>query len=164
MLFNQLLDLVYHSSSILTDELCDSLIKILGENTECSLQTGEITDVIEKILINNLNNYFYTKTSLIEFKFLKNSGLNIGDFIIINKDYENKFDVCHKLNIYKYLIVIYFLDDNSMIHFFSKMHEINPKKGDVVIFPIAWFFVYKILKKNPDLNNIYLFNNVLKEF
>jgi hypothetical protein len=161
MLFNQLLDLVYHSSSILTDELCESFIQNIGDSDEYILP---ISDIMEKILLNDLNNYNNTKNSLIEFKFLKINGLNIGEFIIINKDYENKFDVCNKLNIYKYLIVIYFLDDNSTIRFFSKMHEINPKKGDVVIFPIAWFFVYKILKKNPDLKNIYLFNNVLKEF
>jgi hypothetical protein len=163
MLFSNLLDLVYHSSSVLTYEICDFLTEKLGESTDSTL-SSENEDVVEQILVKCLIDYIQNKNSLIEFKFIKSHGFKIGEFIIINKDYGIKFDVCHNLNIYKYLLVLYFLDDNSVIDFFNKSHEIHPKKGDVVIFPIAWFFVYKILKKNPDLKNIYLFNNVLKEF
>ncbi len=164
MLFNNLLDLVYHSSSALSNNFCDSLLNILGSDTELALPPGDTFNNIEQILIYNLIDYINDKNALIEFKFVKHTNLKIGEFILINKEYDIKFDVCHKLNIYKYLLVVYFLDDNSLIRFFNDAHEISPKKGDIVIFPIAWFFIYKIIKNNPNMNNVYIFNIVLKDF
>ena len=189
MIFNQLCDLVYNIKSSLSFELCELLLKILGNNEiltipnnvqpkpilnntftvnmvyepNSSNQLSDINFLLENILKNDLTKYIEIKTSLIEFCFINSQNLNIGEFTIINKEYYNTFEVCHQLNIYKYLMVIYFLDDNSIITFFNT-YILNPNKGDVIIFPIAWFFVYKITKKQQNLNNIYIFNNIIKRY
>lgn len=188
MLFNELLDLTYHEPAMLSNEVCDLLLKIVGGNstfifpnnlkpstttnntytieTEHNITSPEQLAILhlllENILLNDLTKYINIKNSLFKFKFICTERFRIGEFTILNQDFQNTFDVCHALNIYKYLMVIYFLDDNSKITFFNN-HTIELNKGDVVIFPIAWFFVYKILKKNQNENNIYIFNNVLKE-
>jgi len=169
MLFNQLIDLIYHAPQRLSNDLCESLLTILGDNTteftvKYDEEHSQLAIVLEEVLTNDLQSFITTKNALISYSFVTLSGLNISEFIIINNDeYHNCFDVCHTLTIYKYLMVMYFLDDNSIITFFNT-HDIHPKKGDVVIFPIAWFFVYKIAKKNKDIRNVYVYNNVLKQF
>ena len=161
MLFNQLLDLVYQDQSLLSNDDCDLFVNMLGDKTEFIISDNN--NILETSLESVLTNYIQTKNYLIKYNFLKKDGLIIGEFTIINKDYCNTFDVCHSLNVYKYLTIIYFLDDNSTIIFFNN-HTIHPSKGNIIIFPIAWFFVYKIIKKNENNNNIYIFNNVLKTY
>lgn len=159
MLFNELCDLIYHApSGILTDEF----LKLIDNKTECVLESDK-DDILEKNLLIHLSYYFQTKNELMKHDFIKSTGISIGQFTIINRFYNNTFDVCHSLNIYKYLMVIYFLDDNSAITFFN-IHTLYPSKDDIIIFPVAWFFIYKILKKNENQNNIYIFNNVLKAY
>jgi hypothetical protein len=161
MLFNQLLDLIYHSQYSLSNDDCDLFVNMLGDKTEFII--SDTNNILETSLQSILTNFIQIKKNLIKYNFLKKDKLSISEFTIINKDYYNTFDVCHSLNIYKYLTLIYFLDDNSTIIFFNT-HTIHPSKGDVIIFPTAWFFVYKIIKKNKKNNNIYIFNNVLKTF
>jgi hypothetical protein len=169
MLFNQLTNLIYHAPQRLSNELCESLLTILGDNiTEFTVKYDEehsqLAILLEELLTNDLYNFITTKNALIPYSFVTLSDLCISEFTIINNDeYHNRFDVCHTLTIYKYLMVMYFLDDNSIVTFFNT-HDIHPKKGDVVIFPIAWFFVYKNAKKNKDIRNVYLYNNVLKQY
>ncbi|MFY7730990.1 MAG: hypothetical protein ACOVRN_15835 [Flavobacterium sp.] len=159
MLFNELRDLIYHAPS---EILIDEFLKLIDNKTECVLESDKDV-ILETNLLTHLTYYIQTKNELMKHDFIKSTGLSIGQFTIINQFYNNTFDVCHSLNIYKYLMVIYFLDDNSTITFFN-IHTFYPSKGDIVIFPIAWFFIYKILKKNENQNNIYIFNNVLKAY
>ena len=49
MIFNNLIELIYHSSSVLSNEFCDLLIDIMGENTELVLPDGEISNHTENL-------------------------------------------------------------------------------------------------------------------
>lgn len=132
-------------------------------DNEKEQQIAIINLFLEKVLQSDVQKYYIKNNNLTNnsYSLLNTSNININNFIIINTKYKNIFNVCHSLNVYKYLMIIYFLDDNSLITFFNN-HILTPSKGDLVIFPVAWFFVYKITKKNEESNNIYIYNNVLK--
>ena len=161
MLFNQLHELIYHNPLSISIEKCDQLLNILGDKGEITIPHEN--RILEKDLLVEFVNYYQSKNLLTNYELIKLHGINAGEFTIINKDFHNTFDVCHTLSIYKYLMVVYFLDDNSEIIFFNS-YTLSPSKGDVIIFPVALFFVYKIIKKNEKNNNVYVFNNILKDF
>ena len=127
-------------------------------------QLATINFLLENVIQYDLQRYYIKKHELTNnsYSLLNTSNVNINNFVIINKTYQNNFEVCHLINVYKYLMIIYFLDDNSIITFFDN-HILKPNKGDLVIFPVAWFFVYKITKKDESCNNIYIYNNMLKK-
>ena len=113
MLFNQLIDLIYHNESFISNDDCDLFINMIENKTEYTIIDNHSS--LENSLLHVLIDYIHSKNSLIKYNFINTNRLIIGKFIIINKDYHNTFDVCHTLNIYKYLIIIYFLDNNSEI-------------------------------------------------
>jgi hypothetical protein len=85
-----------------------------------------------------------------------------NSFCIYTNNYIDKFDVNYEQSIYKYMISIIFLDDNSKITFFNN-HIVHPNKGDLILFPCEWFFIYKVESINNKKNN-FIMNNVIKKF
>jgi hypothetical protein len=154
--------------SILDDKISSYVIDYNPDSpdNEKEQQIAIINFFLEKVLQSDVQKYYIKNNNLNNlinnnYSLVNTTNININNFIIINTKYQNNFDVCHSLNVYKYLMVIYFLDDNSIITFFNN-HILTPNKGDLIIFPVAWFFVYKITKKNEETNNMYIYNNVLK--
>jgi hypothetical protein len=84
-------------------------------------------------------------------------------FCIYTNNYIDEFDVNYDKSLYKYMISIIFLDDNSKITFFNE-HILYPAKGDLILFPCEWFFIYKIEQINNDIKNNIILNNVIKKF
>jgi hypothetical protein len=60
------------------------------------------------------------------------------------------------------MICIVFLDNNSQVTFFNN-YTFNPDKGDLILFPCEWFFIYKVESINNKKNN-FIMNNVIKKF
>ena len=78
----------------------------------------------------------------------------------LTAEYESMFDYSEDIDLGS--LGVDDLDDNSKITFFNN-HIVHPNKGDLILFPCEWFFIYKVESINNKKNN-FIMNNVIKKF
>jgi hypothetical protein len=170
MLFNNLQDLIFINNNCFDISYCDVINNYIYKNNIVTFTLDNIDNEFTT-LINNLETVlceaigkYYLKFdgkcdnfNIIKEKMLFNS------FCIYTNNYIDLFDVNYDLLVYKYMICIVFLDNNSQVTFFNN-YTYNPDKGDLILFPCEWFFIYKIESINKDTKNNFILNNIIKKF
>jgi hypothetical protein len=169
MLFNNFLDLIFVNKKCFDISCCNIIneyidynnisdFKIIDESTDLSIFVNNL----EIILCKTIGKYYMSFADICDgFNVVKQEIL-FNSFCIYTNNYIDKFDVNYEQSIYKYMISIIFLDDNSKITFFNN-HIVHPNKGDLILFPSEWFFIYKVESINNKKNN-FIMNNVIKKF
>ena len=169
MLFNNFLDLIFVNKKCFDISCCNIIneyidynnisdFKIIDESTDLSIFVNNL----EIILCKTIGKYYMSFADICDgFNVVKQEIL-FNSFCIYTNNYIDKFDVNYEQSIYKYMISIIVLDDNSKITFFNN-HIVHPNKGDLILFPSEWFFIYKVESINNKKNN-FIMNNVIKKF
>jgi hypothetical protein len=168
MLFNNLLDLIFVNEKCVDASCCDIINKYIIDNnisdSKMIDESNELYTFVEKIEIilgETIGKYYLSFAN-------KCDGLNVvkeemlfNQFCIYTNNYIDLFDVNYEQSVYKYMICILFLDDNSKITFLNN-HILYPNKGDLILFPCEWFFIYNLEPVNKDIKNNIILNNIIK--
>lgn len=170
MLFNNLLDLIHINQKCFNTNSCDIINEYICKNS--IIDSKPIDDInelkshidnLELVLCETIGTYYLKFSNKCDdFNIIKEEML-FNQFCIYTNNYVDTFDVNYELSFYKYMICIIFLDDNSKITFFNN-HIIYPSKGDLIIFPCEWFFIYRLESINSDKKNNIILNNIIKRF
>ena len=170
MLFNNFIDLIFVNEKCFDVSCCDIINKYIIDNnlpdTKMIDETSELSTFVEKIetiLCDTIGKYYINFANKCDgFNVVKEEML-FNPFCIYTNNYIDLFEVNYEQSIFKYMICIIFLDDNSKITFFNN-HVLQPNKGDLMLFPCEWFFIYKLEPVNKDIKNNIILNNIIKKF
>jgi hypothetical protein len=170
MLFNNFLDLICVNEKCVDTSCCDIINEYINNNniTDSKIidETTEISRYInnlEIILCETIGKYYMSFVNKCDgFNVVKQEML-FNSFCIYTNNSVDLFDVNYEQSVYKYMICIIFLDNNSKITFYNN-HIIYPNKGDLILFPCEWFFIYKLEPVNNNIKNNIILNNIIKKF
>jgi hypothetical protein len=170
MLFDNFQDLIFINKNCVNISCCNAINEYISKNNIIDYKTidesSELSifiDNLETILCETIGSYYLKfKNKCDGFNIIKEEML-FNQFCIYTNNYIDLFDVNYDLSIYKYMICIIFLDDNSQVTFFNN-HIFYPNKGDLMLFPCEWFFIYKIESINKNIKNNIILNNIIKKF
>lgn len=148
MIFNNLLNLIYCEKAI-DNNICNDIIS--DNKVDKHFNKLEVTIIIL------LCKYFKNLKNICDNHSIITYQYGLSEYKIYFGNYTESFSILNK--IYKYIICILFLDDNSEIVFFNNCIK-YPKTGELLLFPSSWFFIFKIRPKNNN-KNTFVINNII---
>ena len=162
--------LIWIKEDFLTDELCFDITEIIDSIIDENLPIKDEFfsryknwNKIKIFLLNSLNYELINYMTMVNSKMLFTSEkTNIANFItlqtdfvdnknwnfIIQKNKDNKIERVERFNVInekikiKILKYIIFLDDYEGEIVFWNEYKIQPRKGDLLLFPVSWCFPY----------------------
>lgn len=170
MLFNNFKDLIFVNKNCLDISYCDAINECINKNNiidfkvldESSSDLSIFINKLELILCDTIGKYYISFSDSCDGFNVVKQEMMFNPFCIYTNNYIDLFDVNYEQSIYKYMISIIFLDNDSKITFLND-HILYPSKGDLILFPCEWFFIYKVESINNNKNK-FILNNIIKKF